>query len=44
MKIAKRMRILILNWRDIKHPQAGGAELVTFEHVRAWAKAGHHAT
>lgn len=35
------MRILILNWRDIKHPLAGGAEISTHEHAKAWAKAGH---
>lgn len=35
------MRILILNWRDIKHPLAGGAEVSTHEHARRWAKAGH---
>lgn len=35
------MRILILNWRDIKHPHQGGAEKVTFEHAKAWIKAGH---
>jgi len=35
------MRILILNWRDVKHHNRGGAELVTFEHAQAWVKAGH---
>lgn len=35
------MKILILNWRDIKHPHAGGAEKVTFEHAKAWVKGGH---
>lgn len=35
------MRILILNWRDPKHPQAGGAEIVTLEHAKAWVKARH---
>ena len=35
------MRILILNWRDIKNPRAGGAERVTHEHAKAWIKAGH---
>lgn len=35
------MRILILNWRDIKHPLAGGAEISTHEHAKAWVKAGH---
>ena len=35
------MNILILNWRDIRNPKAGGAELVTFEHAKAWIKKGH---
>ncbi|OGH43948.1 MAG: hypothetical protein A3J14_02020 [Candidatus Levybacteria bacterium RIFCSPLOWO2_02_FULL_37_18] len=35
------MKILILNWRDIKHPLAGGAEISTHEHAKGWVKAGH---
>lgn len=35
------MRILILNWRDIKHPLAGGAEISTHEHAKRWAREGH---
>jgi glycosyltransferase involved in cell wall biosynthesis len=38
------MNILILNWRDPKHPNAGGAEIVTREHAKAWSKAGHNVT
>lgn len=38
------MNILILNWKDIKHPTSGGAEIVTFEHARRWIKAGHSVT
>lgn len=38
------MRILILNWRDSKHPKAGGAEIVTLEHAKAWVRAGHTVT
>lgn len=38
------MRILILNWRDIKNPLYGGAELVTQEHARGWVRAGHTVT
>jgi len=34
------MHILILNWRDIKNPWAGGAEVVTHEHAKRWVKAG----
>lgn len=36
------MNILILNWRDIKNPKSGGAELVTFEHAKSWAEKGNH--
>jgi len=38
------MKILILNWRDIKHPLAGGAEISTHEHAKRWVKAGHNVT
>ncbi|EKD87477.1 MAG: glycosyl transferase family protein [uncultured bacterium] len=38
------MKILILNWRDIKHPLAGGAEISTHEHAKGWVKAGHDVT
>ncbi len=36
------MNILIFSWRSPGHPNAGGAEKVTFEHARAWVKAGHN--
>lgn len=36
------MNILLLNWRDPKNPKAGGAEIVTLEHAKAWVKAGYH--
>lgn len=35
------MNILILSWRCPKHPNAGGAEVATYEHAKAWVKAGH---
>jgi len=35
------MKILILNWRDLSNPNAGGAEVVTHQHAKAWIKAGH---
>lgn len=38
------MKILILNWRDIRHPLAGGAEISTHEHVKRWVKEGHEVT
>ncbi len=38
------MHILIMNWRDPKHPRAGGAEIVTLEHAKRWVRAGHEVT
>lgn len=35
------MKIVILNWKDIKSPQSGGAEIVTHEYARGWVRAGH---
>ena len=38
------MRILVVNWRDIHHPEAGGAEVHFHETFTRIAKAGHHVT
>lgn len=38
------MNIVIFSWRAVGHPLAGGAELVTFEHSKAWARSGHQVT
>ncbi len=38
------MNILILNWRDVRHPKAGGAEAVTMEHAKGWVRAGNCVT
>lgn len=38
------MRILIVNWRDLDHPLAGGAEVYTDAIAREWAKMGHEVT
>lgn len=35
------MRILILNWRDIKNPGSGGAEILTHEMAKKWLAWGH---
>ena len=35
------MRFLMLNWRDPRHPQAGGAERVTLAFMQALVEAGH---
>ena len=38
------MRILILNWKDIKHPLAGGAETVTHRYAVELTRLGHKLT
>lgn len=38
------MKILILSWRDIKHPYGGGAELLSHEMAKRWVKLGHKVT
>lgn len=38
------MNILILNWRDIKHPLSGGAEISLFEHAKYWKSEGESVT
>jgi glycosyltransferase involved in cell wall biosynthesis len=38
------MNILILNWRDPKHPLSGGAELSLLEHAKVWQKKGAQIT
>lgn len=38
------MKILLLNWRDIRHPKSGGAEIVTFEHAKRWVLRGNDVT
>lgn len=35
------MKILILNWRDIKNPESGGAEILTHEMAKRWVAFGH---
>lgn len=35
------MRILILNWRDIRNPLSGGAEILTHELAKRFVKNGH---
>lgn len=36
------MKILVMNWRDIKNPSHGGAEVFTHEHLKRWVRAGHN--
>jgi glycosyltransferase involved in cell wall biosynthesis len=33
-------RVLIMNWRDVTHPQAGGAEAFMYQIARRWAAEG----
>lgn len=42
LKARDHLRVLIVNWRDPKHPQAGGAEAYLFEQARRWTRWGHH--
>lgn len=38
------MNILWFTWKDLKHPEAGGAEVLNEEHAKRLAKDGHHVT
>ncbi len=38
------MKVLVLNWRDPKHPLAGGAEISLMHHVSYWKKSGYDVT
>jgi glycosyltransferase involved in cell wall biosynthesis len=38
------LRVLFLNWRDIRHHRAGGAEVLTHEHARRLVRRGHEVT
>jgi len=38
------MKILIFNWRDLKHIWAGGGEIYVFEQASRWVKMGHEVT
>lgn len=35
------MKILIFNWRDIYHPEAGGSEVNIHEQAKRWVQWGH---
>lgn len=38
------MEILILNWKDVKNPQVGGAEIIAFEFAKRLTKESHKVT
>ena len=40
----ENLDLLWMNWRDIRNPEAGGAEVFTHEVARRWAAAGHSIT
>ena len=37
-------RIVVLNWRDVQHPQAGGAEQYMHQIATRWVEAGARVT
>jgi hypothetical protein len=41
---SRSMRVLWLNWRDIRNPEAGGAEVLTHEVMRRLVKKGYQMT
>jgi glycosyltransferase involved in cell wall biosynthesis len=44
MEKKPKKSILIFNWKDINHPQAGGAEIVTHELAKRLVNNGHETT
>jgi glycosyltransferase involved in cell wall biosynthesis len=42
MRAHDRLNILLINWRDPKHPKAGGAEQYCYHVARSLVDAGHH--
>lgn len=38
------MKILIYNWKDLKHPEVGGAEIITHQIAKRLIKRGHEVT
>ncbi len=38
------MEIIILNWKDVKNPHVGGAEIIAFEFAKRLVKDGHKVT
>jgi glycosyltransferase involved in cell wall biosynthesis len=38
------MKVLIFNWKDIKHPNAGGAEVLTIENAKRFVEKGWEVT
>ena len=40
----RESRVLLINWRDLEHPDAGGAELFAHQIARRWVEQGHEVT
>jgi glycosyltransferase involved in cell wall biosynthesis len=38
------MNVLFLNWKDVKNPEVGGAEIIAFEFARRLVREGHVVT
>lgn len=38
------LRIVVLSWRDVHHPEAGGSEVYVHEVARRWVASGHRVT
>lgn len=38
------MHVLILNWKDVRHPDVGGAEIIAFELAKRLVALGHQVT
>ena len=43
-RAGRPLRIAVLSWRDLHHPEAGGAEVYVHEVARRWVAAGHEVT
>ncbi len=43
-KTGKNYDILILNWKDIRNPEVGGAEIILYEFAKRLVKEGHKVT
>lgn len=41
---ASGLDVLVLNWRDLRHPRSGGAEVLTHGHARRLVERGHRVT
>ena len=44
LNLSVAMKILIISWRDITHPEAGGAEVHLHEITKRLANFGHEIT